>query len=48
MPLSGIAAYSKFAYNFNVRCGFLEMYAVQEWGQLQYAARVGSNLTISR
>lgn len=37
MPISGRTAYTKLSYLGDQRCGFAELYAAQEWGQLQYS-----------
>ncbi len=36
MPPSGRTAYTNLAYDTTTRCGFQELYAAQEWGELQF------------
>ena len=35
MPASGTTTYSKLNYD-TTKCGFQELYAAQEWGELQF------------
>lgn len=39
MPATGRSAYNGLPYNTGAQCGFYEMYAFQEWAQLQYSVR---------
>jgi hypothetical protein len=36
MPAYGRTAYSNITYNTTLQCGFIEMYAYQEWAQKKY------------
>ena len=48
MPASGKTPYSHMAYNTTTNCGFMELYAYQEWAALQYSILTGSNSSISK
>ena len=48
MPASGKTPYSRMAYNTTTTCGFMELYAYQEWAALQYSILTGSNSSISK
>lgn len=41
MPATGTSAYSKLIYDTTKQCGFLEMYAFQEWAQKIYEETYG-------
>ena len=48
MPAVGKTVYSKMSYNTASVCGFMELYAYQEWAAFQYSILTGSNATISK
>ena len=48
MPASGRTVYSNMTYNTTSNCGFMELYAYQEWAAFQYSILTGSNATISQ
>lgn len=37
MPAAGRSIYSNLPYDTKSKCGFMELYALQEWAQFQYS-----------